>query len=79
MPVLEKKQAVGSKRLNVSLSPKAFSDLMNAARETQRSMTELVRLGIGLVKLALEAERNGHRLIVASDDGKALKEIVLPT
>ena len=79
MLALEKKPTVGNKRLNVSLSERAYSDLMNAARETRRSMTELVRLGISLVRVALEAERNGHRLIVATDDGKALKEIVLPS
>jgi hypothetical protein len=42
-------------------------------------MTELVRLGLGLVKIALEAERNGQRLIVTTAEGQAIKEIVLPS
>jgi len=41
-------------------------------------MTELVRVGLGLVKLALEAERKGHRLVVTTSDGQPIKEIVLP-
>ena len=79
MLALEKKSPVGSKRLNVSLSERAYSDLVNAAHETRRSMTELVRLGVSLVRIALEAERDGHRLIVSTADGKALKELVLPS
>ena len=41
-------------------------------------MTELVRLGLGLVKIAIEAERRGHRLIVTTAEGDPVKEIVLP-
>jgi len=48
------------------------------AKRNRRSMTELVRLGLGLVKIALEAEQNGHKLIVTTADGQPLKEIVLP-
>ena len=79
MLLTEKRAHVGSKRLNVSLSERAYSDLSHASHETKRSMTELVRLGIGLVRIALEAEREGNRIVIASPDGKAQKEIVLPS
>ena len=66
------------KRVNFILSEKAHSDLTALSRETKRSMTELVRVGLGLVRLALEAERKGHRLVVTTSDGQPIKEIVLP-
>ena len=42
-------------------------------------MTELVRLGLGLARLAVEAEEKGHRLVVVNAEGQPLKEIVLPS
>jgi hypothetical protein len=66
------------KRVNFFLSEKAHSELAVMSKRTGRSMTELVRLGLGLVKVALEAEQNGHKLIVTSAEGTPLKEIVLP-
>ena len=66
------------KRVNFVLSEKAHSELVGLAKETRRSMTELVRLGLGLVRIAIEAERNGNRLVVANSEGVPIKEIVLP-
>ena len=66
------------KRVNFVLSEKAHSELAQLSRRTGRSMTELVRLGLGLIKIALEAEENNHKLIVTTTDGSPLKEIVLP-
>ena len=69
---------VATKRLNFNLSEKAFNELQDLAKRTRRSMTELIRLSVGLLKIALEASDNGHRLVVATRDGQAIKEIVLP-
>jgi hypothetical protein len=66
------------KRVNFILSEKSHSDLAALAESTHRSMTDVVRLGLGLVKIALEANRNGQRLVVTSAEGQPLKEIVLP-
>jgi hypothetical protein len=66
------------KRVNFVLSEKAHSELVSLAKETRRSMTELVRLGLGLVRIAIEAGRDGNRLIVADSTGQPIKEIVLP-
>jgi hypothetical protein len=41
-------------------------------------MTEIVRLGVGLAKIALEAENQGNRLLIANSSGEPIKEIVLP-
>ncbi len=71
--------AIIGKRVNFVLSDKAHSELVTLARETKRSMTELIRLGLGLVKIALEAERNGNRVVVTTPEGRPVKELVLPS
>ena len=70
---------VAGRRVNFVLSEKAHTDLVGLSKDSMRSMTELVRLGLGLVKLALEAQQNGNRLVVTTADGRPLKEIVLPS
>lgn len=69
---------IPTKRVNFILSERAHADLTNVAETTHRSMTDVVRLGVGLVKIALEASRNGHRLMVTTAEGVPLREIVLP-
>ncbi len=69
---------IGTKRVNFILSERAHADLTNLAETTHRSMTDIVRLGVGLVKIALEAARNGNRLMVTTSEGVPLREIVLP-
>jgi len=69
---------VVGKRVNFVLSERAYKELVSLSKGTMRSMTELVRLGLGLVKIAIEAERHGHRLIVTTTEGDPVKEIVLP-
>ena len=69
---------VVGRRVNFVLSEKAHTDLVSLSKHSMRSMTELVRLGLGLVKVALEAQQNGNKLVVTTADGQPLKEIVLP-
>ena len=70
--------ALSGKRVNFVLSDRAHAELVNLAKDSKRSMTEILRLGIGLVRLALEAERKGQRLIVTTAEGDPVKELVLP-
>jgi len=67
-----------TKRLNFILSGRAHADLVEWSKETNRSMTDIIRLGLGLARLALEAERKGNRLVVTTSEGDPIKEIVLP-
>jgi hypothetical protein len=67
-----------SKRINIALSDKAYSELQMAAKASRRSMTEIVRLSLGLIKIIMEAEDNGQRMYVTTADGHAVKEIILP-
>ncbi len=70
--------ALAGKRVNFVFSERAYADLAGIAESTHRSMTEVVRLGLALVKIALEASRNGHKLVVTNSEGLPIKEIVLP-
>jgi hypothetical protein len=76
---METTTPVVGRRVNFVLSENAHTDLVSLSKNSMRSMTELVRLGLGLVKVALEAQQNGNKLIVTTADGQPLKEIVLPS
>jgi hypothetical protein len=76
---METTTPVVGRRVNFVLSEKAHTDLVGLSKHSMRSMTELVRLGLGLVKVALEAQQNGNKLVVTTADGQPLKEIVLPS
>jgi hypothetical protein len=76
---METTTPVVGRRVNFVLSEKAHTDLVSLSKHSMRSMTELVRLGLGLVKVALEAQQNGNKLVVTTADGRPLKEIVLPS
>jgi hypothetical protein len=65
------------KRLNINLPEKTFNELDRLANESGRTMTELVRLAIGLVQVALDEQSHGRKLAVVEPNGKLLKEIVL--
>lgn len=67
-----------SRKINFNVSERAYSELQNIAKRWHKSMTEVVRLGVGLAKIALEAEEKGHRLVVTTAEGDPIKEIVLP-
>jgi hypothetical protein len=66
------------KRINFQLSERAYMELTELSRETHRSMTEIVRLGLTLVKIAIEEQLKGNKLIVTTAKGTPVKEIVLP-
>jgi hypothetical protein len=68
-----------SRRVNLNLSEQAYSDLQSLCKGTNRTMTEVIRLGLGLVKIAITEAGSGNKLVVASERGKPLKEIVLPS
>ena len=67
-----------TKRLSFILSDSAFANLRNLMRQSQRSMTEIVRYGVGLVQVAEEAKREGLRLVVVNESNQAIREIILP-
>jgi len=70
---------VTGKKVNFNVSERAYNELLALSRQTKRSMTEIIRLGISLAKIAIDAEQNGHKLVVTTKDGTPIKELVLPS
>jgi hypothetical protein len=68
----------GEKRLNLILSSNVFDDLARLAKERRTTMTEVVRLALGLVKVAIHEINQGHKLVVVKPSGEVLKELILP-
>jgi len=66
------------KRLSINLPEPAFQDLERLKALSGRSMTDVVRTALSLVKIAFEEERIGNKLAVMNGKGRLLKEIVLP-
>jgi hypothetical protein len=62
------------KRVNFELSDKAFKELEEISKASNRSLTETVRLALSMIKLTFQ-EKN-TRLLLQSDSG--LREIVIP-
>ena len=65
--------------LAITLSNEAYSDLRRVAANTSRPMDDVIKIGIGLYKAVASLGNDNHRLVVVSQAGKPLKEIVLPS
>jgi hypothetical protein len=70
--------AIRTKRLNINLPLAVFNELAELARDSNRSITEVVRISLGLLAAAFDAEGQGHKLAIVQSDGRPIKEIVLP-
>ena len=66
------------KRLNVNLPANTYDQLQTLAQDSHRSMTDVVRTALGLVKIAMEEEKKNRSLAVTAGD-RIVKEIVLPS
>ena len=67
-----------TKRLNINLPAQVFSDLVNLSKRSGRSMTEIVRIALGLVKIALDETERGNKLVVTTSTGDTIKELIIP-
>jgi hypothetical protein len=66
-----------TRRINLNLPEAKFFELDNLAKDSDRTMTDVVRIALELVKVAVNLEAHGHRLAVVDADGKLVKEIIL--
>ena len=73
---LQRQQSSG-RRLNIILPEKTFRELKTLAKESNRTMTELLRLAIGLAHIATVEESHGRKLAVVDHEGRLVKELVL--
>lgn len=74
----ERSETPGVRRLNINLPTSIANDLEALSQKTGRSMTEVVRNALGLVKIASDAADNNQKLVITDAKGKPVKEIVLP-
>jgi len=66
------------RKVCLNLGVPAFEELSQLARDRKITLAQIVRLALGLGRVAIAELRNGNRLLVVSGDGTALKELVLP-
>lgn len=71
------------KRLNINLPQSTFDILQGLAKETNRSMTDIMRTALSLVIVAMNEEMAGNKLVVVNQDAKLsdaklIKELILP-
>lgn len=73
----EKSASPATRRLNINLPEELFLELERLAKGSNRTMTEIVRTSLGLVRVAIEEERRGNKMAVVTAEGDIRKEIVL--
>jgi hypothetical protein len=81
-PVVEEAKAApleDEKRLNLILSAGVYADLSRMAKQRRTTMTEIVRLALGLIKVVINETSQGHKLVVAKANGDVVKELILPS
>jgi hypothetical protein len=77
VPNVDSSDAPQTRRLNINLPAQAAADLEQLALSSGRTMTEIVRNALGLVKLAQDAKDKNQKLIIADANDKPLKEVVI--
>lgn len=68
---------VSRKRLNLDLSPEAYTLLRRLADATGKDMADVLRTGLALYGIAAEEEEKGRHLAIA--EGETVKRMILMT
>jgi hypothetical protein len=66
------------RRLNANVPAAMMDEMAEEKRRSGREITDLVKLGWSLTKIALREQRAGNALAILGPDGRVLKEIVVP-
>lgn len=66
------------KRLNVNLPEDSYEEIRALADSSGRSISDIVRTGLGLASIAMEEASRNNYLTITSSEGKLLRQIVLP-
>jgi hypothetical protein len=77
MPAAQPRVADKTMRLNIVLSEKARTELEHIATKSKRSMTEVIRIALALLKVAFDETEKGYKLAILDASGKPVKEIVV--
>ena len=78
MPEIAIEAPLKTKRVNLNLTTKSYQDLEALAEKTGRTMSDIVRFGLALVKLYVEEDSKGNKLTIASPKGRPISEIRFP-
>jgi hypothetical protein len=65
-------------KLNFNVSPAVANDVGALANDLDLTMTQLFRYAFGILKIAAQEARKNRKLVIADENGQALREIVLP-
>ena len=66
-------------RLNFNVSPTVAKEVRAMADEMDISMTQLFRYAFGILKIAMIEAKKNRKLMIADEEGRAVREIVLPS
>jgi hypothetical protein len=66
-------------RLNFNVSPTVAKEVRAMADEMNISMTQLFRYAFGILKIAVTEAKKNRKLVIADEEGRPVREIVLPS
>jgi|HubBroStandDraft_1064217.scaffolds.fasta_scaffold00145_17 hypothetical protein len=69
---------VAERQLNINLPESITDELQDIATHSNVSMPTLIQMALAVVKIASDASKNNQKLVVVDQNGKAIKEIVMP-
>jgi hypothetical protein len=67
----------GTRRLNANLPAAMLDEMVEEKRRSGRDITDLVKLGWQLTKIALRERRQGNALAIVDPDGRVVRELVI--
>jgi predicted transcriptional regulator len=72
-----KSKKAGKKRLSLELSSDAYEKLTELAEKTDRNMADVLRFGLALYDIAIDAQEKNQGIGVVQDK-EVIKEILIP-
>jgi hypothetical protein len=66
-------------RLNFNVSPTVAKEVRAMADEMNISMTQLFRYAFGILKIAVTEAKKNRKLVIADEEGRPVRELVLPS
>jgi hypothetical protein len=65
------------KKITICMPEKTYTQFLDLQTASGLPPQEVIRLGLGFVKLAIEVRQSKQKLLVASPDGSTAREVVL--
>jgi hypothetical protein len=65
------------RRATVRFSDSVYEQLNPLMQERGQSLGDMVRLGLGMLRLAVTTAKEGNRLVIVTPEGEALQEVIV--